>query len=64
LYPNKNGTVKTLLEEAAKVVEFAEDGTRCLRVNDVTGHKLVPGPSDDTPLDSKLKKKLFTSSIY
>lgn len=51
LYPNKNGTVKTLIEEAAKHVEFSEDGTRQLRMVTIQGYKIGPGPREDTELE-------------
>lgn len=52
LYPNKSGTVKTLLDEAAKIVEFSENGTKRLRISEISGHKIIPGPPDDTQLNS------------
>jgi ubiquitin carboxyl-terminal hydrolase 7 len=52
LYPHKNGTVKTLLEEAAKVVKFSENSTKRLRICEQHGSKLIwPSPSDTTSLD-------------
>ena len=51
LYPNKNGTVKTLIEEAAKQVEFSEDGTRQLRMVTIQGCKISPGPREEQPLE-------------
>lgn len=52
LYPHKNGTVKTLLEEAAKVVKFSENSTKRLRICEQNNSKLVwPSPSDSTSLD-------------
>lgn len=53
LYPNKNGTVKTLIEEAAKHVEFSEDGTHQLRMVTIQGCKIAPGPREDTELERK-----------
>lgn len=52
LYPNKSGTVKNLLDEAAKVIEFTDDGTKRLRICEVSGHKAKLGPSLDLSLDS------------
>lgn len=52
LYPTKSGTVKTLLDEAAKVVEFAENGTKRLRISEIAGHKIMPGPPEDTQLNA------------
>jgi len=51
LYPNKNGTVKNLLEEAAKQIEFCEDSTRKLRLLEVASHKIIPPLREDTPLE-------------
>lgn len=54
LYPNKNGTVKTLLEEAAKQIEFnPEEGSGQLRILEVSSHKLMPGPREDDSLECK-----------
>lgn len=52
LYPNKNGTVATLLEEAKKQVELSEDGSGKLRILEINCNKLSPGPREDTPLES------------
>ncbi|XP_015122798.1 ubiquitin carboxyl-terminal hydrolase 7 isoform X2 [Diachasma alloeum] len=52
LYPNKNGTVATLLEEAKKQVEFSENGSGKLRLLEVNCSRLVPGPKEDTPLET------------
>lgn len=54
LYPNKNGTVKTLIEEAAKHVEFSEDGTRQLRMVTIQGYKIGQGPREDAELERTL----------
>lgn len=51
LYPNKNGTVQSLLAEAAKVIEFSENSTKILRISELSKNRLAPGPSKDTPLD-------------
>lgn len=56
LYPNKNGTVKTLIEEAAKHVEFSEDGSHQLRMVAIQGYKIAPGPREDTELERKHRK--------
>lgn len=53
LYPNKSGTVKTLIEEAAKQVEFSEDGTRQLRMVAIQGCKISQGPREDQLLECK-----------
>lgn len=52
LYPTKSGTVKTLLDEAAKFVEFSENGTKRLRISEIAGHKIMPGPPEDTQLNA------------
>lgn len=52
LYPNKNGTVATLLEEAKKQVELSENGSGKLRILEINCNKLLPGPGDDVPLDN------------
>lgn len=52
LYPTKSGTVRTLLDEAAKVVEFSENGTKRLRISEIAGHKIMPGPPEDTQLNA------------
>ncbi|XP_034946469.1 ubiquitin carboxyl-terminal hydrolase 7 isoform X3 [Chelonus insularis] len=52
LYPNKNGTVATLLEEAKKQVELSESGSGKLRLLEINGSRVVPGPKEDTPLES------------
>lgn len=51
LYPNKTGTVKTLLEEASKIIEFSEDSTRKLRLVEVNSHKILSPPKEDTALE-------------
>lgn len=52
LYPHKNGTVKTLLEEAAKVVKFSENSTKRLRICEQHNSKLIwPGPPENTSLE-------------
>lgn len=52
LYPNKNGTVATLLEEAKKQVELSENGSGKLRILEINSSKLSPGPREDVPLDN------------
>lgn len=53
LYPNKNGTVKTLLEEAAKQIEVSKDGVGSgqLRIVEINGNKIIPGPTEETQLE-------------
>lgn len=52
LYPHKNGTVKTLLDEAAKVIKFSENSTRRLRICEQHNSKLIwPGHPDSISLD-------------
>ncbi|XP_032457106.1 ubiquitin carboxyl-terminal hydrolase 7 isoform X1 [Nasonia vitripennis] len=52
LYPNKNGTVLNLLEEAKKLVELSENGSGKLRILEIVSNKLQPGPKEDVPLES------------
>lgn len=63
LYPNKNGTVKTLIEEAAKHVEFSEDGTRQLRLVTIQGCKVSPGPREDTELERKPLRPIISCAL-
>lgn len=55
LYPNKNGTVATLLEEAAKVVEMSENGSGRLRLVEIVGNKVGPGPNEEFSLESNIQ---------
>lgn len=52
LYPNKNGTVLTLLEEAKKQVELSETGSGKLRILEIVSNRLLPGPKHDTLLET------------
>ncbi|KAG8040566.1 hypothetical protein G9C98_002562 [Cotesia typhae] len=52
LYPNKNGTVATLLEEAKKQVELSENGSGKLRLLEINCNRLLPGPKEDVLLES------------
>ncbi|XP_018335217.1 ubiquitin carboxyl-terminal hydrolase 7 isoform X2 [Agrilus planipennis] len=52
LYPNKNGTVADLLEEAKKQIEFSEGSTGKLRLVEVNCNKVLPGPKEDTSLEN------------
>lgn len=40
LYPNKNGTVSDLIEEAKKQIEFSEDSSGELRLLDIVSCKI------------------------
>lgn len=52
LYPNKTGTVKDLLHEAAKQIDMnLEEGSGQLRIVEICGHKLLPGPHEDESLE-------------
>lgn len=52
LYPHKNGTVKTLLDEAAKVIKFIDNSSRRLRICEQHNSKLIwPSHPDATSLD-------------
>ncbi|XP_030755284.1 ubiquitin carboxyl-terminal hydrolase 7 isoform X3 [Sitophilus oryzae] len=52
LYPNKNGTVADLLDEAKKQIEFSEGSTGKLRLTEVNCNKISMGPKEDTLLES------------
>lgn len=52
LYPNKNGTVGDLLEEAKKQIEFSDGSTGKLRLTEVSCNKVTFGPKEDTLLES------------
>ncbi|XP_046987971.1 ubiquitin carboxyl-terminal hydrolase 7 [Schistocerca americana] len=52
LYPNKNGTVSDLLEEARKQVELSENGSGKLRIFEVNCNKIISGPKEDGPLET------------
>lgn len=52
LYPNKTGNVKTLLDEAAKVIKFTDNSSKKLRICEQHNFKLVwPAQSETTSLD-------------
>ncbi|XP_022916946.1 ubiquitin carboxyl-terminal hydrolase 7 isoform X1 [Onthophagus taurus] len=51
LYPNKNGTVGDLFEEAKKQIEFSEGSTGKLRLTEVSCNKVSLGPKEDTLLE-------------
>ncbi|CAG9767409.1 unnamed protein product [Ceutorhynchus assimilis] len=59
LYPNKNGVVADLLEEARKQVEFSENTSGKLRLTELNCNKLLMGPKEDTPLDSLTTTKFY-----
>ena len=52
LYPNKNGCVSQLLEEAQLHVTMEPNGSGQLRLLDIVGHKVHCVNSPDTPIDS------------
>uniref|UniRef100_T1GTK6 ubiquitinyl hydrolase 1 n=1 Tax=Megaselia scalaris TaxID=36166 RepID=T1GTK6_MEGSC len=62
LYPYKTGTVKTLLEEASKIIEFSEDSTRKLRLVEVSSHKILSPPKEDTALEDLQSTESITSN--
>lgn len=66
LYPSKNGTVGTLLEEARKQVELCPElGSGVLRIAEVIGSKnLVMGPSEDTLLQCEYRKGVVRDQIW
>ena len=52
LYPNKNGTVADLLEEAGKQVQLSDSGSGHLRLLEIVGHKIVSLVKEFTHLDT------------
>ncbi|KAH6943427.1 hypothetical protein HPB50_021659 [Hyalomma asiaticum] len=52
LYPNKNGCVSDLLEEARKQVELSEDGSGKLRLMEIISYKIFAIQRDDVSLDT------------
>ncbi|XP_029834875.3 ubiquitin carboxyl-terminal hydrolase 7 isoform X1 [Ixodes scapularis] len=54
LYPNKNGCVSDLLDEARKQVELSDDGTGSgrLRLMEVISYKIFSVPKEDVQLDT------------
>lgn len=52
LYPNKNDTVKGLLEEASKKIQFSDNSSKKLRLLKVHNHKIVTIYKDDTLLET------------
>lgn len=52
LYPNKNDTVKGLLDEASKKIQFSDNSSKRLRLLMVHNHKIVTVYKDETPLDT------------
>lgn len=61
LYPNKNGTVGDLLDEAKKQIEFTESSTGKLRLTEISCNKVSLGPKEDTSLETL---GLCTSKVY
>lgn len=52
LYPNKTGNVKTLLDEAAKVIKFTDNSSRKLRICEQHNSRLVwPAQTETTSLE-------------
>lgn len=65
LFPNKNGTVKTLLEEAAKQIDFNfEEGSGQLRIVEVSNAKLLLGPLEDDPLECELLCGCYSCAFH
>lgn len=52
LYPNKNGCVSDLLEEARKQVDLSEDGSGKLRLMEVISYKIFSIQREDVLLDN------------
>ncbi|XP_065225865.1 ubiquitin carboxyl-terminal hydrolase 7 [Planococcus citri] len=59
LYPNKNGTVADLLEEAKNVVDLAADGSGKLRILELSSSRLTQGPDEHTPLEALPVQKSY-----
>ncbi|ENN76456.1 hypothetical protein YQE_06910, partial [Dendroctonus ponderosae] len=59
LYPNKNGTVADLLDEAKKQIEFSEDSSGKLRLTEINCNRLNMGPKEDVPLESLAATKIY-----
>lgn len=51
LYPNKNGTVHDLLEEAKKQVDLNEDSSGKLRLLELTSYKIMSVLHEDVLLE-------------
>ncbi|ESO09431.1 hypothetical protein HELRODRAFT_97558 [Helobdella robusta] len=51
LYPNKNGCVKDLLDEARKHIHLHEHGSGKLRLLDIVSYKIMKEEKDDSLLD-------------
>lgn len=51
LYPNKNGTVQDLLDEAKKIVDLSEDGSGILRCLEITSFKITSILPEDVLLE-------------
>lgn len=51
LYPNKNGTVQDLLDEARKLVELSEDGSGRLRCLELTNFRITSILPEDVLLE-------------
>ncbi|KAK0051801.1 ubiquitin carboxyl-terminal hydrolase 7 [Biomphalaria pfeifferi] len=51
LYPNKNGKVQDLLEEAKKQVELSESGSGKLRLLEIISYKILAVQKEDLALD-------------
>lgn len=52
LYPNKNDTVRGLLEEATKKIQLSENSSKKLRLLKVNNHKIVHIFKEDTSLET------------
>lgn len=55
LYPNKSDTVKGLLDEAAKKIQFSENSRKKLRLLKVGNHKIINVFKEDILLDTLQK---------
>lgn len=62
LYPNKNETVKSLLDEAAKKIQFPENSRKKLRLMKMGSHKIMCVFKEDVPLENLQKGTETVSS--
>lgn len=63
LYPNKNGKVADLLEEAKKQVEYSEDGSKRLRLLEIISYKIHAIQKEETLLEN-LTNTSATAKTY
>ncbi|KAL1494339.1 hypothetical protein ABEB36_009953 [Hypothenemus hampei] len=59
LFPNKNGTVADLLEEAKKQIEFGEESTGKLRLTEIHCNKIAAVFKEDAPVEPFVSSKMY-----